>query len=88
MGSFRKILSVFLAAAMLAGGAVCALVCWTMDRAMAPAAGRIMVFFRLAAISLVSLGCYGLVELLLQERQLAGISRAILGKLKGGKSSK
>ena len=73
---------------VLAGGAVCALVCWTMDRAMAPAAGRIMVFFRLAAISLVSLGCYGLVELLLQERQLAGISRAILGKLKGGKSSK
>ena len=66
---------------ILVGGAVCAAVSFGMDALLPEAAGRIQVFFRLAAVAIVAIGAYGIVELVLRERQLAGIAGSIIGKL-------
>ena len=67
-------------AKILAGGAVCALASFGMDAVLPAAAGRIQVFFRLAAVSVVALGAYGIVEIILRERQLAVITGGIIRK--------
>jgi putative peptidoglycan lipid II flippase len=67
-------------AKVLIGGVVCALVCFGMDRLLPVAAGRIQVFFRLAAVSIVSIGCYGIIELVLRERQLNAFAGSFIRK--------
>jgi len=66
---------------VLIGGAVCALACFGMDRLLPAAGGRIQVFFRLAAVAVVSIGCYGIVELVLRERQLYAFAGSFIKKL-------
>ncbi len=67
-------------AKILIGGAACAAVCLGMNKVLPEAAGRIPVFFRLAAASVVSIGCYGVIELLLRERQLNAFAGGIISR--------
>ena len=67
-------------ARILVGGGVCALVCFGMDKVLPAADGRIQVFFRLACAAIVSLGAYGIVEMVLKERQLMSVTGGILRK--------
>ena len=68
-------------AKILAGGAVCAAAAYGMDMLLPAASGRIQVFFRLAAVTVVAFGAYGVVELVLRERQLAAAADGIIGKI-------
>ena len=78
MGMKRTLTDV---AKILAGGAVCALAAWGMNMLLPAAAGRIQVFFRLAAVTIVAFGCYGIVELVLRERQLKAFAGGIIAKI-------
>ena len=68
-------------AKILIGGGVCAAVSFGMDMLLPAAAGRIQLFFRLAAVAVVAFGCFGVVELALRERQLAGLAGGFIKKI-------
>lgn len=67
-------------AKILAGGAVCALICFGMDGILPEVSGRIMLLFRLAAVAITAIAGYGVVELLLRERQLAAFTDGFIKK--------
>lgn len=81
MGSLGLKRTLMDVAKILAGGGVCALVCFGMDMLLPAAAGRIQLFFRLAAVAIVSMGAYGITELALRERQLGYFAGGIIRKL-------
>lgn len=64
----------------LASCAVCAAACVLMDRVIPGTDGRLMVFFRLAAITVVSMAAYCISLLALRERQIISLLGMVTGR--------
>ncbi len=75
-------------AKILAGGAICALICFGVDRMLPEASGRIMLLFRLAAVAIAAVAGYGVIEFLLRERQLIAFAGGFMEKFTRKRGSK